>query len=340
VTGLVARLGLAIVQPREALAIAGERRNAGRSGGDLLVAFAVLLLATELRGLAGAVWLGAAVDVGFGARMAVDVLARAISVDLALLVIGALALWLAAGPRRELGRAFDLACVVVLPLVAVALVATVFVRAFDLEVPRRVAGAIASCGYAWSAFVFALAVRVVRGQGARASEPVRRARWAGLALVAIAATGIAVQVAWLVRHGDLVRPIVHGDRAPQLALPAIGPGGARGPIVTLPTGKPAVVDFWATWCGPCLRAMPQLDAFARAHPEVEVIAVNVDDPAEARAIFDAHSYALALVADDGSAAERYGVRSYPHTVVIDGAGMVRVVARGDVDLESALRETR
>src|SRR5688572_418679 len=46
---LVERLGLALIRPRAALALAGDRMHAGRSGSDLLVAMVVLVLATQLR---------------------------------------------------------------------------------------------------------------------------------------------------------------------------------------------------------------------------------------------------------------------------------------------------
>src|SRR3569832_2064380 len=61
--GFLARLGLAIRQPRWALTVAADRRHAGRSGSDLIAAIAVGVLATQLRGLASAVWLGSAVEV-------------------------------------------------------------------------------------------------------------------------------------------------------------------------------------------------------------------------------------------------------------------------------------
>jgi thiol-disulfide isomerase/thioredoxin len=343
--GLVARLGMAIVAPRRALAIAGARRHAGRAGGDLLVALLVLVVATELRGLVAAGWIAGAVDIAFGLRAALDVVARAVTIELGAIVVVALGLWLAAGPRRDIGRAFDLACACAVPLVAVALVATVATRVADVVPPAPLGGALAIIACAWCGAVTMLAVPVARGVaadpggGARAEALARRA---GLALAAVAALGVVAEVAWIARNGDLVRPMRHGDRAPALALHAIGPRGELGAIVTLPEHRPVVVDFWATWCGPCLRALPRLEAFARAHPEATVIAVNVDDPKDARDTFDHEHYAaMSLVAGDKDTETRYGVTSYPHTVVIDRGGDVVKVARGgaEIDLEKEIRSS-
>lgn len=331
--GLLARLGLAVIRPRQALAAAADRRSAGRAGQDLIAAIAVLMLATQLRGLASAVWLGVVVAPGFGLRTAMRVLTGALTVDLVLLLIGALIVFALAGARRNLGRAFDLACVAVLPVIVVDLVATVAVRAAGLGVPAMVSWVLTGLSYAWMGGLLALAIQSARDVARPPAVPVdavRPARRVGAGLAVVAAIGVAVQVVWIAGHLELVKPMHRGDEAPAIALPRIGPGGALGERLTLAEsrGKITVLDFWATWCKPCLAAMPRLDQLTRSHPDVAVIAVNLDDAAAARALFDQRRYAMTLVADDGDASERYGVSAIPHTVVIDGRGVVREVVRG------------
>ncbi len=335
----VDRLGLAIVAPKQALAIAGDRDNPGRSSSDLLAMVLLLVLATQLRGVFGALWVGSAIDWGLGLRSLVHVLATSVTLDLVLLVIATVAIFATASRRRDLGRAFDLACVAVLPLIVVELAATFVVRLFDVSLPELGMRLLSIGSYAWTGVLVALAIASERGRVVPTTVSAR-VRAAGLAMLLIAAAGLAEQIGWLAQNSDLVRPVVAGELAPMFALPAIGPGGALGAKVSLPHDKIAIVDFWATWCGPCLASMPALDAFARHHPEVEVLAINLDDPAAARAIFDRKGYSLVLVADDGDTSQRYGVSTIPHTVVIDGAGMVRRVAHSGADLEAAIEQIR
>jgi thiol-disulfide isomerase/thioredoxin len=343
---LIARLGLAVVHPRWALAIAADRGHAGRSGSDLIAAFVVLLVATRLRGLVTAVWLAGAVDSGLGMRAAIRVLTGALTVDLGLLVLGALAVFALAGARRNLGRAFDLACIAALPLVLVDLGVTVAVRLVGIEsVPGALGWLLAALSYAWMGALIALAIRPARSAPVRLaplpSAVLRRGRRLGRAIAVVAAVGVAVQLVWIADHVDLVRPMTSGDAAPAIALARIERGGALGDPITLASvrGRVTVVDFWATWCKPCLIAMPRLDKLARDYPDVAVIAINLDDRVAARALFDQRSYAMTLVTDDGDVSERYGVSSIPHTVVIDRHGMVRQIVRGNASDVARLVES-
>ena len=342
--GLFERLGLAIAKPRFALAIAADRKHAGRSGSDLILLILMMLAATQLRALVGAAWLGKAVDSMLGLRAAMQILTRTLTVDLALLVLGAFVLFVAAGPKRNLGRTFDLACVAAIPMLVVELVATTIVRALDAQVPMQVGWGLAAIAWGWAGALLALAWRPARQGVAPPTLPdgVRKpARLAGWALAAIAVAGTVFQTLWIVRHIDSLRPVSIGNTAPAFALRAIGPGGALGEKRGLASGKVTVIDFWATWCKPCIASLPKLERMAREKPDVDVMTINLDDAQAARTLFDKAGYTMTLLADDGDVSERYSVTSIPHTVVIGRDGMVERVFRGSTkNLEAAVEEIR
>ncbi|HLL21682.1 MAG TPA: TlpA disulfide reductase family protein, partial [Kofleriaceae bacterium] len=151
----------------------------------------------------------------------------------------------------------------------------------------------------------------------------------------------ALQIAWCVQNLDSLRPIHVGNTAPTFALPTIEAGGAPGARRGLAPGKITVLDFWATWCKPCLAAMPKLDKLARDNPDIDVIAVNLDDTTAARALFDRAGYVITLLGDDDDVSTRYSVTAIPHTVVIDREGTVRKVFRGDTgNIAAAVESVR
>ncbi len=162
----------------------------------------------------------------------------------------------------------------------------------------------------------------------------RRGRLAGRGVLALAALALALNLAWIGGHLDWLRPLEPGRPAPAFALPVLATGGVP---VTAPQqirdadlrGKVVVLEFWATWCKPCLLSLPALDAAARRWGDrVAAIAVNVDDRDQAAAIFARAGYRLTLAADAGDAATRYQVDVLPHVVVIDRDGVVRLVGDG------------
>jgi thiol-disulfide isomerase/thioredoxin len=335
-----ARIGLALLHPRWALAVAGDRRFAGRSGSDLIRMIGVLLIATQLRGLVGSFWL-LEESPSLAVRSLMHVLTRSLTVDLAFLVVGALLIWLVAGAKRNLGRAFDLACVAALPLLFVDITATFVIRALDARVPVAASAVLSVIAWAWTGALLALATRPARIASARRMPPPRRlvvtARRAGLSVLAIAIAGAAIQTLWIVTNLEHVRPVAADEPAPAFALPTIvDDKGTLGPRRELAAslGKIVILDFWATWCKPCIKALPRLEALSR-QPGVEVFAINLakqDDPGAAFALFKQRGYRMTLVADDGLVSDRYGVSMIPHTIVIDREGLVRT-PRGAVMTE-------
>ncbi|MDP7018346.1 MAG: TlpA disulfide reductase family protein [Pirellulaceae bacterium] len=102
-------------------------------------------------------------------------------------------------------------------------------------------------------------------------------------------------------------------------------------------GKVVIVDFWATWCGPCLREAPVLKKYYEEQKAngLEVVAVNLDrDDAALAKYLEEHDVAWPnLVADDARAvASKYGVKAIPTFVLVDTKGSIVAVGHKVADL--------
>ncbi|TVQ56837.1 MAG: TlpA family protein disulfide reductase [Phycisphaerales bacterium] len=104
--------------------------------------------------------------------------------------------------------------------------------------------------------------------------------------------------------------------------------------VSLPrdTDSVLIIDFWATWCVPCIRAMPELIAVAEANADrgVALFAVNVGESRERIERFlQDHDWNVDILMDENRETfERFDGTSLPTTIVIDRAGVVRQIHRG------------
>lgn len=90
-------------------------------------------------------------------------------------------------------------------------------------------------------------------------------------------------------------------------------------------GRKVVVNFWATWCGPCRLELPSFASFSRANPDVVVLGVAVDSgtPAQLAAARKNLDIPYAVLINDGRVDDLYGVSSLPTTFIIDEQGRIR-----------------
>lgn len=128
--------------------------------------------------------------------------------------------------------------------------------------------------------------------------------------------------------------------APDFTLSALD-----GDPVTLRDlrGRWAIVNFWATWCVPCVAEMPALNAVGASFADrVTVLGINMRESAEAvRAFAQQHAIDFPLLLDPpDSVVLDYQVIGLPQTLVIDPAGVVVWRRFGPVDLASFEAELR
>jgi peroxiredoxin len=175
-------------------------------------------------------------------------------------------------------------------------------------------------------------------------EPQGPSRTAIVAFGLMAAFGCWYAVAYI--PGEISRTLsqLRDEPAPEFALVTLQ-GEALAPESL--EGRVVVLDFFATWCAPCVAELPEIDAIYRRYsgtPEVEVLVVandsGGDTPEAILGFIDGRDLDVPFVYDpEGRAHRAFGFVGLPGLVVIDRAGRIRFTREGYNAAEGGFQKT-
>jgi thiol-disulfide isomerase/thioredoxin len=148
-----------------------------------------------------------------------------------------------------------------------------------------------------------------------------------LALGLVAATGLVLPAT---ASADSAAPALGSAKpAPDFTLPAVG---GKSLSLSQYKGQVVMINFWATWCGPCRQEMPLLDAMYRKYKGMgfTLIGVNVEpDSAAAEKFLKGLPVSFPVAFDaDSKVSKLYNVQGMPSTVIVDRKGNARVLHKG------------
>jgi peroxiredoxin len=165
----------------------------------------------------------------------------------------------------------------------------------------------------------------------RVSAPVTRSTFGGLVRDWGLAVALAIGafVVWNLLFG--MRLVTAGP-APDFRLEDLD--GVEHALAEM-RGQVVVLSFWATWCGYCIAEMPEISAFSRDNPEVPVLGIATDRPADPVRIGEMarrHGATYPILPDvTGEVARAYGVSTLPTTVVVDAEGQIASTRVGTLE---------
>ncbi len=160
--------------------------------------------------------------------------------------------------------------------------------------------------------------------------------WTLLAVAAIVALAVFGLAGEHTSRGGRLAPAL-----PRESL--VGPSQTLSSMLSADGHRPALVVFWASWCGPCAHEAPAIERFSRsADGRGRVVGVNWSDALSgARTFLRRYAWTFPNARDaEGTVGNAYRITGLPTTFVLDGSGHIRAVLRGpqtEGSLAAALR---
>jgi cytochrome c biogenesis protein CcmG/thiol:disulfide interchange protein DsbE len=150
-----------------------------------------------------------------------------------------------------------------------------------------------------------------------------------MAVAIVLGSALMLSLLWGLQHAALANPPLMGKTAPRLAIQT--QAGQQVRIWEL-QGKPVVLNFWASWCAPCVQELPVLSDGATAHPAVAFVGADNQDTTAGFNSFEAthgHPYPAGPIVEGSYQA--YGVAGLPATFFLDAQGRVVASFAGPLD---------
>ena len=164
-------------------------------------------------------------------------------------------------------------------------------------------------------------------------------RWTLWAPLAVFVAVVALAAWRLTGPSDtVVKSALVGKPLPEFALPAMVEGKPGLSRADLATGKPRLLNVFASWCVPCIAEAPQLMKLKAAGVQIDAVAIK-DTPEAVKAFLSRHGDPYARIGDDRDRLVQIGIGSsgVPETFVIDGQGRIAAQHIGDIREEDVPR---
>lgn len=147
-------------------------------------------------------------------------------------------------------------------------------------------------------------------------------------LAVIVGLAVFLAVDWLSKGADL-----SGKAAPGFELVNVAGGSTA---LAEYAGKPVVLNFWGSWCPPCVAEIPEFAAWSAENPDVPILGIAVRSGAGAKLAKDAARLGVTwpVLESDAEVLADYHVDVFPTTVVVGADGTIKATAQGAIDADA------